>query len=146
MLLNMKKNLNFQYRCIYNNVLFKPMQDDSTFSKELFRDVDDISVIKNHMQDLKNSLQEQSTSFISSLNSGDTELLRKSAKDYKSNLQKYFKMQSALITLYETQVKELKRTNYNRVFIYIICVVRHVLFIFYQALPFPRPPHILHSI
>ena len=87
------------------------MQDDSTFSKELFRDVDDISVIKSHMQDLKNSLQEQSTSFISSLNSGDTELLRKSAKDYKSNLQKYFKMQSALITLYETQVKELKRTK-----------------------------------
>ena len=107
----MKKILNFQYRCIYTNVLFKPMQDDSTFSKELFRDVDDISVIKNHMQDLKNSLQEQSTSFISSLNSGDTELLRKSAKDYKSNLQKYFKMQSALITLYETQVKELKRTK-----------------------------------
>ena len=111
MSLNMKKFFNFQYRCIYTNVLIKPNQDHSKITKELFKDADDITVIKNHMQELRNSLEEQSTSLVSSLNCGDNELSRNSAKDCRSNLQKYFKMQSALITLYETQVKELKRTQ-----------------------------------
>lgn len=88
----------------------KPNQDHSKITKELFKDVDDITVIKNHMQELQNSLEEQSSSLVSSLNCGDVELSR-TAKGCRSNLQKYFKMQSALITLYEAQVKELKRTQ-----------------------------------
>ena len=106
--LNMKKVFGFQYRCMYTNVLIEPNQDHSKITKELFKDPDDITVIKNRMQELRNSLEEQSTSLVSSLNCGDNELSRNSAKDCWSNLQKYFKMQSALITLCETQVKELK--------------------------------------
>ena len=76
------------------------MNDDSSISKELFGDADDISVMKNHMQVLKSLLEEQSASFVSSLNCGDIQLLRKSTKEFRSNLKKYFNLQSALITLY----------------------------------------------
>ena len=85
------------------------MNDDSSISKELFGDADDISVMKNHMQVLKSLLEEQSVSFVSSLNCGDIQLLRKSTKEFRSNLKKYFNLQSALITLYETQLKELRQ-------------------------------------
>ena len=58
MSLNMKKFFDFQYRCIYTNVLIKPNQDHSKITKELFKDPNDITVIKNHMQELRNSLEE----------------------------------------------------------------------------------------
>ena len=65
----------------------------------------DISVLQNELNVIENHLPEQAQLHLSELDNGNISLANKLAQDYNLiNLQKFFKLNSALVKMYEVKL------------------------------------------
>ena len=71
----------------------------------LFATNDDILVFQNELNVVENHLAVQTQLFLSELDNGNINLANKLAKDHNLNLQKIFKLNSALVKMHEVKLK-----------------------------------------
>ena len=71
----------------------------------LFASNDDIVVLQNELNVIESRLAEETQLLLSELDNGNIDLADKVAKDHNLSLQKFFKLNSALVKMYEVKLK-----------------------------------------
>ena len=61
------------------------------------------------------SLVKGAAEFVSALDNDNTELARQLSKKYQGNLEQYLKLNSALITLYESTLRKLNKSDAEKI-------------------------------
>ena len=88
---------------IYTNLTVKPRGGQPFIPSTLFASNDDILVLQNELNVIESRLAEQRQLLLSELDNGNIDLANKVAKDHNLNLQKFFKLNSALVKMYEVK-------------------------------------------
>ncbi len=78
-------------------------------------DSKEILVLQNEINIKEISLVEEAAGVVSALDSDNAQLARELAKKYQGNLEQYLKLNSALITVYESKLRKLDGSDVEKI-------------------------------